>query len=59
VLTITVPAATVARLRRDGVRFRDDLVTGAGGRQIITEDPSGHPVELFGPAMPQARLSQT
>ena len=51
--------ATVTRLRRDGVRFRNELVTGVGGRQIIAEDPSGNPVELFEPAMPQARLSQT
>lgn len=51
--------ATVTRLRRDGVRFRNDLVTGVGGRQIIAEDPSGNPVELFEPALPQARLSQT
>ena len=49
--SIEVPdlAATVARLRGDGVRFRNDLVTGVGGRQIIAEDPSGNPVELFEP----------
>jgi catechol 2,3-dioxygenase-like lactoylglutathione lyase family enzyme len=51
--------ATVAQLRRDGVRFRNDLVTGVGGRQIIAEDPSGNPVELFEAVMPEARLSQT
>jgi len=51
--------ATVAQLRGDGVRFRNDLVTGVGGRQIIAEDPSGNPVELFEPAMPEARLSGT
>jgi catechol 2,3-dioxygenase-like lactoylglutathione lyase family enzyme len=51
--------ATVAQLRRDGVRFRNDLVTGVGGRQIIAEDPSGNPVELFEPTMPEARLSRT
>jgi len=50
--------ATVAQLRRDGVRFRNDLVTGVGGRQIIAEDPSGNPVELFEPALPEARLSE-
>ena len=52
-------AATVAQLRGDGVRFRGDLVTGVGGRQIIAEDPSGNPVELFEPAIPEARLSGT
>jgi catechol 2,3-dioxygenase-like lactoylglutathione lyase family enzyme len=51
-------AAAVAQLRRDGVRFRNDLVTGVGGTQIIAEDPSGNPVELFEPALPDARLSQ-
>lgn len=51
--------ATVTELRRDGVRFRNDLVTGVGGTQIIAEDPSGNPVELFEPAMPEARLSRT
>ena len=49
--------ATVAELRRDGVRFRNDVVTGVGGKQIIAEDPSGNPVELFEPTMPEARLS--
>ena len=44
-------------LRRDGVRFRNDVVTGVGGKQIIAEDPSGNPVELFEPTMPEARLS--
>lgn len=42
-------AAMVDRLRREGVRFRNDIVTGVGGRQIIVEDPSGNPVELFQP----------
>ena len=51
-------AAAVAQLRLDGVRFRNDLVTGVGGTQIIAEDPSGNPVELFEPTRPEARLSQ-
>ena len=50
-------AVTVAELRRHGVRFRNDVVTGVGGQQIIAEDPSGNPVELFEPALPEARLS--
>jgi catechol 2,3-dioxygenase-like lactoylglutathione lyase family enzyme len=52
-------AATVMRLKGEGVRFRNDLVTGVGGKQIIAEDPSGNPVELFEPTMPEARLSST
>jgi catechol 2,3-dioxygenase-like lactoylglutathione lyase family enzyme len=43
-------AAEVARLRAAGVRFRNDVVTGPGGRQIVLEDPAGNPVELFQPA---------
>jgi catechol 2,3-dioxygenase-like lactoylglutathione lyase family enzyme len=39
--------AMVEDLRARGVRFRGDLVTGVGGRQILVEDPSGNPVELF------------
>ena len=42
--------AEVARLRADGVKFRSDIVTGPGGKQILLEDPSGNPVELFEPA---------
>jgi catechol 2,3-dioxygenase-like lactoylglutathione lyase family enzyme len=40
----------VERLRADGVAFRNEIVTGPGGRQILVEDPSGNPVELFEPA---------
>ena len=42
-------AAEVARLRSAGVRFRNDIVTGPGGSQILLEDPSGNVVELFQP----------
>jgi len=42
--------AEVRRLRTAGVKFRNDIVTGPGGRQILLEDPSGNPVELFQPA---------
>jgi catechol 2,3-dioxygenase-like lactoylglutathione lyase family enzyme len=48
--------AMVTRLRAAGARFRNDVVTGVGGKQILLEDPSGNPVELFQPALPQARL---
>jgi catechol 2,3-dioxygenase-like lactoylglutathione lyase family enzyme len=44
-------AAEVARLRAAGVRFRNDIVTGPGGSQILLEDPSGNPIELFQPAV--------
>jgi catechol 2,3-dioxygenase-like lactoylglutathione lyase family enzyme len=50
--------AAVARLREKGVRFRNEIVTGVGGRQILAEDPSGNLVELFEPVLPEARLSQ-
>jgi len=58
--SVEVPdlTATVAQLQRDGVRFRNNLVTGVGGRQIIADDPSGNPVELFEPTTPEARLSR-
>src|ERR1700761_870124 len=39
--------AVVTALRDHGARFRNEIVTGVGGRQIIVEDPSGNPVELF------------
>jgi catechol 2,3-dioxygenase-like lactoylglutathione lyase family enzyme len=42
--------AEVARLRAAGVPFRSDVVTGPGGQQIVLDDPSGNPVELFQPA---------
>jgi catechol 2,3-dioxygenase-like lactoylglutathione lyase family enzyme len=59
--TLEVPDldATVARLRDAGARFRNDIVDGMGGRQIIVEDPSGNPVELFQPTLPEARLSSS
>jgi catechol 2,3-dioxygenase-like lactoylglutathione lyase family enzyme len=41
--------AIVAKLRDEGVRFRNDIVTGVGGKQIMVDDPSGNPVELFEP----------
>jgi catechol 2,3-dioxygenase-like lactoylglutathione lyase family enzyme len=50
--------ATVERLRTAGVRFRNDIVTGVGGKQILVEDPSGNPVELFEPIRDEARLDR-
>jgi catechol 2,3-dioxygenase-like lactoylglutathione lyase family enzyme len=49
-------AGMVENLRRAGVRFRNELVTGVGGKQILVEDPAGNPVELFEPLVPEARL---
>jgi catechol 2,3-dioxygenase-like lactoylglutathione lyase family enzyme len=43
-------AVEVERLRSAGVRFRNDIVSGPGGRQILLEDPAGNPIELFQPA---------
>lgn len=42
--------AEVARLREEGVGFRNDIVSGPGGKQIVLDDPAGNPVELFQPA---------
>ena len=50
-------AGEVAVLRAAGVRFRDDVVVGVGGNQVLLEDPSGNPVELFQPTRPEARSS--
>jgi catechol 2,3-dioxygenase-like lactoylglutathione lyase family enzyme len=47
---------TVAALRLAGACFRNDIVKGVGGKQIIVDDPSGNPVELFEPTAPEARL---
>ena len=43
-------SAEVDKLRAAGVPFRSDIVTGPGGQQIVLDDPSGNPIELFTPA---------
>ncbi|HWD84923.1 MAG TPA: VOC family protein [Solirubrobacteraceae bacterium] len=48
--------ASVARLRERGARFRSEIIAGVGGKQILVEDPSGNPVELFQPTLPEAKL---
>jgi catechol 2,3-dioxygenase-like lactoylglutathione lyase family enzyme len=48
-------AATVEALRKAGVHFRNEIVTGIGGK-ILIDDPSGNPIELFEPMLPEARL---
>jgi catechol 2,3-dioxygenase-like lactoylglutathione lyase family enzyme len=49
--------AIVDELRKEGVHFRNEIVTGVGGKQILLDDPSGNPVELFEPTRPEAALS--
>jgi hypothetical protein len=48
--------AVVQRLRSKGARFRNEIVTGVGGKQIIVDDPAGNPVELLEPIRPEVRL---
>jgi hypothetical protein len=43
--------AEVKRLRSAGLKFRNDIIKGPGGAQILVDDPSGNPVELFEPAI--------
>jgi catechol 2,3-dioxygenase-like lactoylglutathione lyase family enzyme len=50
VVTLDDLRGRVEELRSDGVSFRNEIVTGPGGRQILCEDPSGNVVELFEPA---------
>ena len=54
VLEVSDISATVASLRSSGARFRNDIVTGVGGKQTLLEDPSGNPIELFEPILPEA-----
>jgi hypothetical protein len=48
----------VQTLHDQGAHFRSDIIKGVGGNQIILDDPSGNPIELFQPTRPEARLSQ-
>jgi catechol 2,3-dioxygenase-like lactoylglutathione lyase family enzyme len=50
-------ATAVSTLRQAGLQFRNDIVTGVGGQQILLEDPSGNPIELFQPTRREASLS--
>jgi catechol 2,3-dioxygenase-like lactoylglutathione lyase family enzyme len=49
-LQVSDLASEVERLRAAGLKLRNDIVTGPGGSQILLDDPSGNPVELFEPA---------
>ena len=47
---------TVEQLRAQGAHFRGEVISGVGGKQALLEDPSGNPIELFEPMLPEARL---
>jgi catechol 2,3-dioxygenase-like lactoylglutathione lyase family enzyme len=53
-IEVTDLEAAVARLRQAGAHFRNNIVTGVGGKQIIVDDPSGNPIELFEPILSEA-----
>jgi catechol 2,3-dioxygenase-like lactoylglutathione lyase family enzyme len=55
-LEISDLGSTVDSLRDAGTHFRNEIVEGVGGRQILVEDPSGNPIELFEPTRDEARL---
>lgn len=50
VLNVTDLPACIEAMKKAGVRFRNEMETGPGGRQIQIEDPDGNPIELFEPA---------
>jgi catechol 2,3-dioxygenase-like lactoylglutathione lyase family enzyme len=56
-LEVSDLASVVDELRKAGVHFRNDIVTGVGGRQVLLDDPSGNPIELFEPLLHEASLS--
>ena len=47
------------RCAAQGVHFRNDIVNGVGGKQILLDDPSGNPIELFEPTLPEAALDRS
>jgi catechol 2,3-dioxygenase-like lactoylglutathione lyase family enzyme len=55
-LEVSDLGSTVESLRDAGTHFRNEIVEGVGGRQILVEDPSGNPIELFEPTRDEARL---
>jgi catechol 2,3-dioxygenase-like lactoylglutathione lyase family enzyme len=50
VITVNDLKAEIARLQQEGIPFRNEIATGPGGSEILLDDPSGNPVELFQPA---------
>src|ERR1700682_2286950 len=57
-LEVSDLAGLVSTLQGNGARFRNDIVTGVGGKQILVDDPSGNPIELFEPTAPEAWLDR-
>ncbi|HEX3427074.1 MAG TPA: VOC family protein [Acidimicrobiales bacterium] len=55
-LEVTDLDELVNQLRAGGAHFRNDIVNGVGGKQILLDDPSGNPIELFEPTIPEAKL---
>jgi catechol 2,3-dioxygenase-like lactoylglutathione lyase family enzyme len=55
-LEVSDLGVTVDSLRDAGTHFRNEIVEGVGGRQVLVEDPSGNPIELFEPTRDEARL---
>ena len=49
-LKVTHLPGFITELKKAGLRFRNEMETGPGGRQIQIEDPDGNPIELFEPA---------
>ncbi len=47
----------VTALRKAGVHFRNEVITGVGGKQCLLDDPSGNPIELFQPIITEAKLN--
>jgi catechol 2,3-dioxygenase-like lactoylglutathione lyase family enzyme len=58
-LEVSDISGQVDALRKEGVHFRNEIVVGVGGKQILLDDPSGNPVELFEPTLPEASLSSS
>src|ERR1035437_6590959 len=56
-LEVTDLASFASELHADGVHFRNEIVVGVGGKQVLIEDPSGNPVELCDPTIAEAKLS--
>lgn len=49
--------STIEELRKGGAHFRNNIVTDVDGKQIIVDDPSGNPIELFEPIIAEAKLN--
>lgn len=57
-IEVTDLAALADQLRAAGIPFRNEVVTGVGGKQVLIDDPSGNPVELFEPTTQEAHLDK-